>query len=100
VLFRSISGSGGFTLSVTGGATNMITLLGNSSYTGSTTINASTTLQLGINNALSPLSPVTIAGGTLDMTPAASSVQTIGPLSSSNPASVVHLGATQLTINQ
>jgi|GEM_PF-2414514 len=96
----TISGSGGFTLSATGVGTNTLTLLGNSNYTGPTTINSSTTLQLGINNALPSLSPVTIAGGTLDMTPPASTVQAIGPLTSGNALSVVHLGATQLTITE
>lgn len=91
-----ISGPGSFTQA----GTSTQTFTGNNTYTGGTTINAGATLQLGTNNALAPTGPVTIAGGTLDMTPAASTVQSIGPLSSTNAASAIHLGATQLTINE
>ena len=58
---------------------------------------AGATLQLGINNALSPTGSVSIAGtGILDMTPAASTLQSIGSLSG---VGTVKLGTTQLTIN-
>ncbi len=88
----SMSGPGSFTQA----GTSTLTLTGVNSYTGGTTISAGT-LQLGINNALASTGPVAIAaGGTLDMTPAASTVQAIGPLSGTGP---INLGVTQLTIN-
>jgi autotransporter-associated beta strand protein len=91
-----ISGTGSFTQA----GTSTQTFTGNNTYTGGTTINSGATLQLGINNALASTGPVTIGGGTLDLTPAASTQQAIGPLTSMNGASTIHLGATQLTINE
>jgi fibronectin-binding autotransporter adhesin len=89
-----ISGAGSFTQA----GTSILTFTGHNTYTGGTTINAGATLQLGVNNALAPTGPVNIVGtGILDMTPAASTVQAIGPLSG---AGTIKLGATQLTINE
>ncbi len=53
-----ISGIGTFTQA----GTSTLTFTGNNTYTGGTTINTGATLQLGINNALAPTGPVTIAG--------------------------------------
>jgi autotransporter-associated beta strand protein len=89
-----ISGTGSFTQA----GTSTQTFTGHNTYTGGTTINAGATLQLGVNNALAPTGPVNIVGtGILDMTPAASTLQAIGPLSG---AGTIMLGATQLTINE
>jgi autotransporter-associated beta strand protein len=94
-----ISGTGTFTQA----GTSTLTFTGMNTYTGGTTISGGAlgTLQLGVNNALAPTAPVTIgANNTLDMTPAASTVQAIGPLTSAlSNTSLVNLGATQLTIN-
>jgi fibronectin-binding autotransporter adhesin len=88
-----ISGTGSFTQA----GTAILTFTGNNTYTGGTTINAGATVQLGANNALAPTGPVHIIGtGVLDMTPTASTVQAIGPLSG---VGLVNLGATQLTLN-
>jgi len=90
-----ISGTGSF---IKGGISTL-TFTGNNTYTGGTTVIGGV-LQLGANNALAPTGPVTITGAVLDMTPAASTQQAIGPLISANAASTIHLGATQLTINE
>jgi autotransporter-associated beta strand protein len=87
-----ISGTGTFTQA----GISTLALTGQNTYTGGTTISGGGTLQLGINNALASTGPVAITSGTLDMTPAASTVQAIGPLSGTGN---VNLGSTQLTIN-
>jgi len=87
-----ISGTGAFIQA----GTSTLLFTGSNTYAGGTTISGGGTLQLGINNALSPTGPVNISSGTLDMTPAASTLQAIGPLSGSGS---VNLGATQLTLH-
>jgi fibronectin-binding autotransporter adhesin len=85
----SISGPG--SLVKTGGFT--LALTGVSNFTGGTTVIAGP-LQLGVNNALSPIGPVALNGGTLDISPA--SAQTIGTLSGTGN---INMGGAALSVN-
>ena len=88
-----ITGTGSLTLS----GTATLTLTGSNSYTGGTNINSGI-LQLASNNVLAATGPVSIAlVGALDLSPPTSTIQAIGPLSGSGN---IHLGSTQLTINE
>jgi autotransporter-associated beta strand protein len=79
-----------------GTTTGTLALTGVNTYTGNTVIESNATLQLGINNAIASTNSVTVdAMGTLDISPVASTQQTIGSLSGSG---TVKMGAAKLTI--
>ncbi|MBL0182055.1 MAG: autotransporter-associated beta strand repeat-containing protein [Chitinophagaceae bacterium] len=67
--------------------TGTLTLSGNNSYTGTTTISAGT-LSLGASNVIPDNSPVTLSGGTLSTGSGAGFSETIGAITLSASSTI------------